>query len=175
MFHLQTDRNGVHQKGHWGYCNDDLGAPDLGLFVRNADEGEGGNCPMPKTDKPSPKPSTTTTQKPQRRKPTPPKPQARKTSTQKPIDREPTTSKPQDYMDDYEYYYDEPSPKTSQKLLPRRKNTQNQQKTKGTVAFNSYEQKADFSNKLSIYLSILLSEPPIHRRRRQSTLLYGLY
>ena len=60
MFHLQTDLNGVHQKGHWGYCN-----VDLGLFVRNSDEG--GDCPMPKTDKPSPKPATTTTQKPHRR------------------------------------------------------------------------------------------------------------
>ncbi len=23
MFHLQTDPDGVHEKGHWGYCNDD--------------------------------------------------------------------------------------------------------------------------------------------------------
>ena len=29
LFHLQTDRDGIHQKGHWGYC----------------DKGEG-ECPM---------------------------------------------------------------------------------------------------------------------------------
>jgi hypothetical protein len=67
MFHLQTDRNGVHQKGHWGYCN--------------ADEEEEGDCPIPKTEKPSPKPPTTTTLKPKRRKPSTPKPQTKKPTT----------------------------------------------------------------------------------------------
>ena len=34
MFHFQTDRDGIHQKGHWGYC----------------DKGEG-DCPMSEIDK----------------------------------------------------------------------------------------------------------------------------
>ena len=54
----KTDRDGVHVKGHWGYCND-----DLALFIRSSDEGEG-DCPIP--DKPSPKPP--------RSRPTTPKP-----------------------------------------------------------------------------------------------------
>ena len=33
LFHLQTDRDGIHQKGHWGYC----------------DKGEG-ECPMSEID-----------------------------------------------------------------------------------------------------------------------------
>ena len=128
MFHLQTDRNGVHQKGHWGYCNDNL---DLGLFVRNADEEEGGDCPIPKTDKPSPKPPTTTTLKPKRRKPSTPKSQTRKPTTQKPL---------QDYEDyDYDYdYYNEPSPTTTTPKPPQRKTTTHTSpKTKGTLVLNS--------------------------------------
>ena len=128
IFHLQTDRNGVHQKGHWGYCNDDL---DLGLFVRNADEEEGGDCPIPKTDKPSPKPPTTTTLKPIRRKPSTPKSQTRKPTTQKPL---------QDYEDyDYDYdYYNEPSPTTTTPKPPQRKTTTHTSpKTKGTLVLNS--------------------------------------
>ena len=114
---LQTDRNGVHQKGHWGYCTD-----DLGLFVRNADEGEREDCFIPKTDKPSPKPPTTTTPKPQRRKPSNPKSQTRK----------PTTPKP---LQDYEDYYKDPSPKPQQKKTT----THTSPKTKGTLVLNSYE------------------------------------
>ena len=129
MFHLQTDRNGVHQKGHWGYCNDDL---DLGLLVRNADEEEGGDCPIPKTDKPSPKPPTTTTLKPKRRKPSTPKSQRRKPTTPKPL---------QDYEDyDYDYdYYNEPSPTTTtQKPQQRKTTTHTSPKTKGsTLVLNS--------------------------------------
>ena len=34
VFHLQTDRNGIHETGHWGFC----------------DKGEG-TCPMPEIDK----------------------------------------------------------------------------------------------------------------------------
>ena len=33
LFNLQTDRDGIHQKGHWGYC----------------DKGEG-ECPMSEID-----------------------------------------------------------------------------------------------------------------------------
>ena len=131
MLHLQTDRSGVHQKGHWGYCTD-----DLGLFVRNADEGERGDCFIPKTDKPSPKPPTTTTPKPQRRKPSNPKSQTRKPTTPKPQMRKPTTPKPsQDYEDYYKDYYDEPSPKPQQKKTT----THTSPKTKGTLVLNSYE------------------------------------
>ena len=123
MYHLQTDHNGVHQKGHWGYCNDD--------FVRNTDKGEGGDCPIPKTDKPSPKPPTTTTLKPKRRKPSTPKSQTRKPTTQKPL---------QDYEDyDYDYdYYNEPSPTTTTpKPQQRKTTTHTSPKTKGTLVLNS--------------------------------------
>ena len=34
VFHLQTDRDGIHETGHWGFC----------------DKGEG-TCPMPEIDK----------------------------------------------------------------------------------------------------------------------------
>ena len=137
MFHLQTDRNGVHQKGHWGYCND-----DSGLFVRNADEEEGGDCPIPKTDKPYPNPPPTTPLKPKNRKPFTPKSQTRKPTVPKPQMKKPTTPKPlQDYEDydydyeDYDYDYDEPSPKspTTPKPQQRKTATHTSPKTKGTV------------------------------------------
>jgi hypothetical protein len=139
MFHLQTNRNGVHQKGHWGYCNDDL---DLGLFVRNADEEEGGDCPIPKPDKPSPKPPTTTTLKPKRREPSAPKSQTRKPTVPKPPTRKPTTPKPlqdyedyyKDYYEDYDYDYHEPSSKTTTPKPQQRKTaTHTSPKTKGTL------------------------------------------
>ena len=146
MFHLQTDRNGVHQKDHWGYCND-----NLGLFVRNADEEEGGDCPIPKTDKPSPKPPTTTTLKPERRKPSTPKSQTRKPTVPKPQTRNPTTPKPlEDYEDDYKDYYDEPSPKspttTTPKPQQRKTTTHTSLKTKGTLVLNSYGHKGKEEN-----------------------------
>ena len=75
----KTDRDGVHEKGHWGYCND-----DLALFVRSSDEGEG-DCPIP--DKPSPKPPIRrpTTPKPPRSRPTTPKPPRSRPTNPKPV------------------------------------------------------------------------------------------
>jgi hypothetical protein len=110
----KTNRNGVHQKGHWGYCID-----ELALFVRSSDDdydydGEEGDCPIP--DKPSPKPpksiattqkppSIATTQKPPRsrattQKPpsiaTTPKPPRTRATTPKPPRTRATTPKPVD-------------------------------------------------------------------------------
>ena len=143
---LQTDRNGVHQKGHWGYCTD-----NLGLFVRNADEEEGRDCPIPKTDKPSPKPPTATTLKPKRRMPSTPKLQTRKPNVPKQQTRKSTTPKPiQDYEDYYEDYYDEPSPKlpttTTLKPQQRKTTTHTSPQTKGILVLNSYGHKGEEEN-----------------------------
>ena len=84
----KTDPNGVHVKGHWGYCND-----DLALFVRNSDEGEG-DCPIPDISSQKSPRIRPTTPKPPRIRPTTPKPPRRRPTTPKPPRSRPTTPKP---------------------------------------------------------------------------------
>ena len=100
-----------------------------GFYIREANLTNA--ISLPKTDKRSPKPPTTTTLKPKRRKPSTPKSQTRKPTTQKPL---------QDYEDyDYDYdYYNEPSPTTTTPKPPQRKTTTHTSpKTKGTLVLKS--------------------------------------